>query len=409
MNSKDKEIVRELAARYMEAACSEEQKKMNERFKATNDLKIVRPPVLIDEIPWHQMDIDGELKCLSEDKNVRRVELELRKRLYRVKYFKADRLFDPFWRLVISTKDTGMGVDYNETEIIYSEGKGTIASHTYEDVLEDESVLEKMHVPEFFVDHEKTDRDMEFMTELLGDAMPVKKVGFQYIYSMPWDRITRYRGVEPIMFDMYDRPEYLHKIIKLFTDAVKAQLDFAEENLPITPDLINMHCTPAAVSGLAESGLKATWYRGGAQSFGVVSPEMFKEFELDYIKPLAERFAYTYYGCCEPLDNKIQMLKEIPNLRKLGVSPWADVNVCGEQIGGDYVFARKPNPALVAIKTDPDEVRKETVKAVEACMRYGCPAEFVLKDISTVTHRPENLIVWASTVSDVLDEYYGKA
>ena len=29
MNSKDKEIVRELAARYMEAACSEEQKKMN--------------------------------------------------------------------------------------------------------------------------------------------------------------------------------------------------------------------------------------------------------------------------------------------------------------------------------------------------------------------------------------------
>lgn len=298
MNIRDKEIVRELAARYMEIACSPEQEKMNARFKATNDLKIVRPPVLLDEIPWHQMDIDGELKCLCESREARRVETQLRRNLFRAKHFKADRLFDPFWRLVISTKNTGMGIDYNESEIIYSEGKGTIASHTYEDVLEDESVLEKMHVPVYSVDREKTDRDMEMLTDLLGNSMPVKKSGFQYIYSMPWDLITRYRGVEPIMFDMYDRPEYLHKIIKLFSESYKAHIDFAEANLPIEPDLINLHCTPAAVSGLAESGLKATWYRGGSQSFGVVSPTMFKELEIDYIKPLAERFAYTYYGCC---------------------------------------------------------------------------------------------------------------
>jgi hypothetical protein len=33
--------------------------------------------------------------------------------------------------------------------------------------------------------------------------------------------------------------------------------------------------------------------------------------------------------------------------------------------------------------------------------------EFVLKDVSTVSHRPENLIVWSQVVSEVLDEYYG--
>ena len=38
---------------------------------------------------------------------------------------------------------------------------------------------------------------------------------------------------------------------------------------------------------------------------------------------------------------------------------------------------------------------------------YGCPYDYVLKDISTVSHKPENLIVWAQTVSDVLDKYYG--
>ena len=58
---------------------------------------------------------------------------------------------------------------------------------------------------------------------------------------------------------------------------------------------------------------------------------------------------------------------------------------------------------------DPEHIRRETETTVKLCQKYGCPAEFVLKDISTVSHRPENLIVWAKTVSDVLDEYYEEA
>ena len=72
------------------------------------------------------------------------------------------------------------------------------------------------------------------------------------------------------------------------------------------------------------------------------------------------------------------------------------------------MLARKPNPANVALKTDPEVIRKETEETVKACIKYGCPYELVLKDISTVSNRPENLITWAQTVSDVLDEYYGE-
>ena len=57
----------------------------------------------------------------------------------------------------------------------------------------------------------------------------------------------------------------------------------------------------------------------------------------------------------------------------------------------------KPNPASVAVKTDPDEIRKDIKETVEI-LKYGCPYEFVLKDISTVSYRPENLIVWERTV-----------
>ena len=47
MTQRDKDIVRELARRYMELATDENQKKMDRRMLDSNDLKIVRPPVLI--------------------------------------------------------------------------------------------------------------------------------------------------------------------------------------------------------------------------------------------------------------------------------------------------------------------------------------------------------------------------
>jgi hypothetical protein len=93
-------------------------------------------------------------------------------------------------------------------------------------------------------------------------------------------------------------------------------------------------------------------------------------------------------------------------MRKIGVSPWAEVRSSAEQIGGDYVVARKPNPALVAGNFNTEAVEKEITETVEACIANKCPYELVLKDISTVGHKPQNLIAWVNTVSRVLDRYY---
>lgn len=105
----DKQIIRELAKKYMELACSPEQQEMNARMQATNDLKIVRPPVLIDEIPWYQMDIDGELICRCQDPRARWVEEHFRRSIYRRKYFRADTLLDPFLRIPSHFTSTGTG------------------------------------------------------------------------------------------------------------------------------------------------------------------------------------------------------------------------------------------------------------------------------------------------------------
>ena len=404
----DRLIIRELAKKYMSAVNTEKQVKMYQRFKDTNDLKLVRPPVLLDEIPWYQMDIDGELTCICESDGARRAELFLRKGIYYIKHFKADNTLEPFFRIKRAYDSTGIGIEMKASDLKRTDATNNIVSREFEDVLEDESVLDKLHDPVFTLRPDKDAEQMEFYTDLFGDTMPIRLYGYGYCYDAPWDRLTRLRGVEPILMDMYDRPEYLHELMKKFSSAVQAELDFVEKNLDIDSENSSLHCTPQEVSGLADSGLKSTWYRRMAQSLGVVSPAMFEEFEVDYVNPLAERFAYTYYGCCEPLDDRISILKKIPNLRKIGCSPWASVEKCAEQIGGDYVLSRKPNPAHVAISTDPDVIRREVEDTVKACIKYGCPYDYVLKDISTVSHKPENLILWAQTVSDVLDKYYDK-
>ena len=407
ISQQDKYVVRELAKRYLELTSSEKQSKMRQRQIDTNDLKCVRPPLLISEIPWFQIDIDGELTCVCENERVRGVELFFRQALYYFKHFKADNNYEPFFRVQRAFDSTGIGIGPKNAQIKKTEDKNHIVSREIEDVLEDESALELMHDPVFTLRPDRDADNMEFYTSLLGDSIPSRLYGFGNLYFSPWDQITFLRGVEPILMDMYDRPEYLHAIMDKFISATKAQLDFIESSLDVDPDITDLHCTPSLVSGKARSGLKAAWFRGMAQSLGVVSPAMFKEFEIDHIKPIAERFAYTYYGCCEALDDRIDAVKEISNLRKIGCSPWAKVESCAEQIRGDFVLSRKPNPANVAILTDPEVIRKEIEETAKACIKYGCPCDIVLKDISTVSHRPENLILWSEVASGVLDEYYG--
>lgn len=407
MTQNDKIIVRELAKQYMELATDQSQIKMNKRMLDTNDLKLVRPPVLMDEIPWYQMDIDGELKCLCEDQSARFAEYALRTSIYRRKHFRADTIFEPFWRVTMAYESTGMGISHKE-EILRTDDTNNIVSHTYEDVLENEEALELIKIPEFTLRPDIDEWAMNFYTDLFGDTMPVKLCGRGPMYHAPWDQIARLRGLEPILFDLYDRPEYLHAIRQKYKDAVMAEIDFVEKYLHVDPTTPTLHCTPAYVSGLAEDSFKATWYRTMAQGFSEVSPEMHEEFDINYSIDVAKRFAYTYYGCCEPLDKKLDVVFKLPNLRKVGVTPWADEEVMAERLGGKYVYSKKPNPANVSMHTDPEVIRHETEKTVKLCIKYGCPVEFVLKDISTVSHRPENLIVWARTVSEVLDEYYGE-
>ncbi|MDR1558444.1 MAG: hypothetical protein LBS84_01875 [Clostridiales bacterium] len=409
----DVSVLRELAERYAEVARLDIMEKTRHRMTENNDLKPGRPPVLLHEVPWHEMDIDGKLKLICTDAFARDMETFFRRSLFQWEYFPGDMYLEPLYAIPRAYTSTGNGFEVVENRRII-DAKNNIHSHGYIDQLEAEESVEKFRAPVLTAYPEKDKERMTLAEEILGDILPVELRGHD-IYCPPWDRIARYRGVIALMLDLADRPEHTHRIMSAYMKGATAEIEQMEALGLLEYRNPYLHCTPEFTSDLPQKDkkpnepprLKDVWFRTMAQIFSVVSPDMHEEFDTLYTKPLADRCGLTYYGCCEALDRKIPMLRETyKNLRKIGVSPWANEESSAEQIGREYVYARKANPANVSETADQDVIRAETKKTVEVCLKYGCVYEIVLKDISTVSYKPKNLIVWEHTVRETLDEYY---
>ena len=72
---------------------------------------------------------------------------------------------------------------------------------------------------------------------------------------------------------------------------------------------------------------QSVWTFGMAQLFTSVSRSVTEEFEVPYISRIASYFGNVYYGCCERLSDRIDLLTKIPNVRKISCSPWSDETI----------------------------------------------------------------------------------
>jgi hypothetical protein len=144
---------------------------------------------------------------------------------------------------------------------------------------------------------------------------------------------------------------------------------------------------------------------GAAQIFSDVSPAMHEEFALKHEARWFSRFGQNYYGCCEPLHHKVDVIrKNIPRLRKISMSPWVDFDKAVPNVGNTLIFAWKPNPAFVAMEQwHPDLVRRDLEEKLQKARH--CIVEIHLKDISTVRYQPQRLWDWARIASEVTAQF----
>jgi hypothetical protein len=406
-NQQDIAVIRELAARVAEIAALPVQEEKRALWRKLNSLRPQRPMVMIDQVCWHELDTDGELKLRCADAECREYEQRLRRVLYQWKHFQVDMVVDPFIRVHKAIRNTGFGVAVQE-EIAVTDPASDVVGHKFVNQFREDSDLEKVLVPQISHDAAETARRMDVAHTLFDGLLEVRPWGADPYLSL-WDPISFWMGVENALYAIVDRPDFMHKLVGRLTDGYLSMLDQLEQQGLLCQPQSLIHCTGAFTDDLPASGFnpdaprtKDIWMFGLAQMLATVSPEMFQEFEVDYASRICARFGLVYYGCCDPLDRKMDQVRRIPNVRKVSMSPWVDENRGAAEIGRRYVYSRKPSPALLAPETfNPDRVREDLRATRAACERFGCPLEYILKDISTVRYQPQRLFPWAKLAMDV--------
>lgn len=406
----DRAIIRRLAYEYAGIALMDVHQEKAKLYRALNGLRPVRPVVLIDELPWSQLAVMDELKEQCIGGRERTMERYFRRELYRWKHFPCDRILVDCFSWPKHVTIGSFGIDIREDTLDADSGNN-IVSHAYKDQISSEKDIERLQVPRITVNQEADEKDLEWLTGLIGDILPIRLTGLESAgFFEPWDDIAQWRGVEPLLWDLSDRPEFLHSLVNKILNVHLNLLKRIEELNLLDNSSPFLHCTAGLCDELpGEMGgdillRKNIWGRGAAQIFASVSPGMTDEFEIQYARRFFEGFGLLYYGCCEPLHQKIGIVRQLPNLRKISITPWADVNAAADRIGPDFVMAYKPNPAFLAVSSlNGDAVRAEIINTLAACKRNNIPVEFTLKDISSVNGHPENLDQWAKIAMEIVE------
>lgn len=406
-------ILRELASKYAEIAWKNTEIKVWDLHADLNDLRPQRPIVLISELPWHELNADGSLTLHCQDPIFREVEDFFRRSLFQYQYFPGDMIIKPYYPVRKIINSTGIGVDIQE-ETLASDSKNAVVSHKYTNQFQSMDDLEKLHNPVISYDKEQSLYKFAKISEAIADILPVKLVGAETGYGMghgAWDIIATFMGVDDLLINLVDEPELMHGLVEKLTDIFTNTMQQYENLNLLNADAAYVHCSSSASRDLTKNidtyehvKLSHLWGRGYAQILASVSPAMHDEFEIQYARKSLAPFGLVYYGCCEPLDRKIDIIKQIPNLRKISITPWANIDIAADAIGKDYVISAKPNPAnLLTAASNPDVVRKELRHILQTCKAHGCPCELLLKDISTVGYNLENLIVWNQIAKEEIE------
>jgi hypothetical protein len=360
------------------------------------------------------MNVEEDLVLCTSSPFCRRIEAELRQTIYQWQHMQGDMVIEPVLFSPLVVMNSGIGMSFQE-DIIKTEEENEVVSHHFHIQIRGEEDIAKIRDPVIIHDEEKSKLNLAAYRSIFDGVIAVESRGVAGFWFAPWDDIIRLTGVQEAMMDLAVRPAYIAALVNRLVEAYIAALDQYERLGLLSSNNANVRIgsgaygyttalPPRTVGGGVRCG--DIWGAATAQIFAGVSPEMHEQFALAFERRWLDRFGLCYYGCCEPLDRKISILKTIPNLRKVSMSPWIDVERATEAVGSSYVFSYKPSPAVLARERwDPELARRDIERTLAAARRHGCRVEVIMKDISTVHHEPQRLWQWAEMAKEMTEHF----
>lgn len=415
LNRHDIDILQRLAERKAEIA----QDPVNlERKKLwyQHDRGTSERPLVLAEVGGVRDRIlplpDSILEC--EDSWARRIESELRFEIYQFDVLKDDHVIEPYintnWEVAVS--DCGVRAVQHT-----SENEVTMGAYRWDPPLRNlDKDLDKLRLRTYSVDREATYSKKERLEKVFGSILPVRIRGaFWWTMGMTWSAINLI-GLEKLMLCMFDNPEGLHRLMTFLRDEHFAYAAWLEKENLLSLNNENDYIGSGSMGYTRDlpgsdwnNGnpvrMKDQWVLLESQETVGVGPKQFGELIFPYELSLARKFGKCYYGCCEPVHNRWHILRQIPNLARVSISPWTDEEFMAAALGRNYVYSRKPNPTLIstanfneaAIRTD---IRNTLTVAKE------CRLEIIMKDVHTLNNEPMRLPRWVEIAREVIDEKY---
>jgi hypothetical protein len=402
----DKPILRDLAKHIAEIAARPEMAQRRKRWVEHNTLRSKAPLMLVfPEGAWEELILPGDLHC--EGDAARGMEWELRHRLYTFEHFHDDTVVEDEWVVGANLADTGWGLE--PVRVPSSEVRG---AYRIEPVLRERADLKKLRQPDLVYDPAGHQRRLEQAHELFGDILVVKRKGVAHISYHLWQQYIYLRGETEFLTDFIDAPEMIHEAMSFFTEGHKRLLS---QMIDLNLLSLNIDSTYHSSGGngytdaLPAPGFDPQrvrpcdmWASAESQELAGVSPRMHRDFAMRYERELLEPFGLTGYGCCEDLSRKVEDVLALPHMRRVSISPFADVEVSARGMRDRAIFSWKPQPAHLAGLFDEDLIRAYVRRTLEVCQENGCVLEIILKDTHTCEHHPERFDAWTSIAREEL-------
>jgi hypothetical protein len=211
-------------------------------------------------------------------------------------------------------------------------------------------------------------------------------------------------GLEEMLTDFADRPDFVHRVLAFLEAGHNGYLQqLTEANLLGLNNNGTYHSSGGngytdqlPAPGFDPNRVRPAdmWSSAEAQELALVSPRMHDEFALAYEKRLLAPFGLTGYGCCEDLSRKLEQVFTIPNIRRISISPFANVDLCAPLMRNRAIFSWKPHPAHLVADFNPASLRTYIRHTLDICKQHGCILEMILKDTHTCEQHPERFDIW---------------
>lgn len=391
ITEKERRYLRELAKKQKEYANLPEMERKKQRWFDLNMGKTVVPPVVVETWTFDpDMMPESIYQCTTP--RARQVEYSLLKNIREYELIHDDKVVPDYYPVGFQVLVDEFGVPVEEHHASGEDQRriGYEYKSPIQDLEEDFHLLKPSTVE---IRRKETEQEKEFMQELLGDILPVEiETGLPNI-AMPF-QMSKLLGLQGMMVALYDCPEAVHRLMEYLTEnQIRVMKTFEDAGI-LTMNNRNHGLGVSSYSFTDELAkgpegkvrLKDLWMWAEAEETASISPEQFREFFLPYMARAAKEMGLIYYGCCEPMQRILtDVLKAIPNIRKVSVSPFSDQKKVGEQLKGTgIVFSRKPSANYLSIDSSfQEEAWKAHISETLEAAR-GCQCEIIMRDIYQV-------------------------